>query len=669
VIGTVAHFAKRQGKRLVAIAIIAILCWISQLPRLAAAERSQMSDRFNFATLPLPELSGSTSRTIRAVHPSLTRHASWTSSVGASVALNDLDQDGLPNDVCYVNTRTDQVIVAPVPGTPQRFEPFALNSEPLSYNASTMAPMGCLPGDLNEDGLMDILVYYWGRTPVAFLRRQISDSSQVVLKDSFFSRQEIASGNQRWYTNAATISDLDGDGHGDLIIGNYHQDDSRILNVSATGIEHMQHSMTRANNGGMNRLFLWQQATTGENPTVTFAETRETIADEAGQGWMLAIGAADLDGDLLPEVYYANDFGPDRLLHNRSKSGELSFALLEGQKQMTTPSSKVLGRDGFKGMGVDFGDVNGDGLLDLYVSNIASEYALEESHFLFTSTGKLDQMQSGIAPYVDRSEPFGLSRSGWGWESKFGDFDNDGTLEALQATGFAKGTINRWPELHELAMGNDELLSSSGSWPRLQSGDDLSGHQHNPFFVKASNGRYYDLAQDVGLGSTEVSRGIATADVDGDGDLDFAVANQWEPSIFYRNDSPNTGGFLNLHLLRSPQQEQTTVYSSYSKPNRSGSPAIGASAIVHLPNGKQLVAQVDGGNGHSGARSHDLHFGLGNVPQDAQLQVDLHWRDMEGQIHQEVLHLSPGWKTILLGGQSRMQASGDLNTSSVSRES
>jgi enediyne biosynthesis protein E4 len=218
-------------------------------------------------------------------------------------------------------------------------------------------------------------------------------------------------------------------------------------------------------------------------------------------------------------------------------------------------------------------------------------------------------------------------------------------------------------------MGNDELLSSSGSWPRLQSGDDLSGHQHNPFFVKASNGRYYDLAQDVGLGSTEVSRGIATADVDGDGDLDFAVANQWEPSIFYRNDSPNTGGFLNLHLLRSPQQEQTTVYSSYSKPNRSGSPAIGASAIVHLPNGKQLVAQVDGGNGHSGARSHDLHFGLGNVPQDAQLQVDLHWRDMEGQIHQEVLHLSPGWKTILLGGQSRMQASGDLNTSSVSRES
>jgi hypothetical protein len=58
----------------------------------------------------------------------------------------------------------------------------------------------------------------------------------------------------------------------------------------------------------------------------------------------LALGAADLDGDLMPELYFANDFGPDRLLHNRSTPGHLNFALLEGERKFTTPSSKVLGK-------------------------------------------------------------------------------------------------------------------------------------------------------------------------------------------------------------------------------------------------------------------------------------------------------------------------------------
>ena len=109
---------------------------------------------------------------------------------------------------------------------------------------------------------------------------------------------------------------------------------------------------------------------------------------------------------------------------------------------------------------------------------------------------------------------------GWGWETKFGDFDNDGELEALQATGFRKGKVNRWPELHELALSNDAMVPLPGSWFQLQEGDDLSGHQHNPFFVRSASGRYYDLAKELGLDAPFVTRGIATADVDGDGDLD-----------------------------------------------------------------------------------------------------------------------------------------------------
>lgn len=634
---------KRQATRFVAIVLIVVLYGFAQLPKPSEAERDALAARFSFTQLPLPELPGYTPKAVRAVHPSLAHISAWISTVGAAVALSDLDGDGISNDVCYVDARIDQVVVAPVPGTTQRYVPFALDLTGLSYDPNTMAPMGCLPGDLNEDGATDLLVYYWGRTPVAFLNRA---SSGDELDVQSYRPSGIGVIDQRWYSNAATLADLDGDGHLDLVIGNYFQDDARILDTKAVGQEQMQHSMSRAFNGGQNRLLLWSDAT---ESTVRFTDVEGVLDERTSRGWTLAVGAADLDGDLLPELYFANDFGPDRLLHNRSRPGQLRFAVLEGEKTFTTPNSKVLGRDSHKGMGVDFGDLNGDGILDIYVSNIAAEYALQESHFVWMSTGQLQRMQEGIAPYVDRSEPLGLSRSGWGWEARLADFDNDGTLEAVQATGFVKGQINRWPELHELAIGSDELISDPRSWSRLQPGDDLSGHQHNPFFVRGSDGRFVDIARELGLGAAQVTRGIAIADVDGDGDLDFAVANQWEPSSFYRNECPDCGMFLGLHLLLPLQPGPTTTRPGHPNVDTPGRPAIGAQATVHLPDGRTLVAHVDGGNGHSGVRSPELHFGLGELPDDSQLQVELRWRDPQGQPQRQTLRLAPGWHTVLLG--------------------
>jgi enediyne biosynthesis protein E4 len=649
------HLKKIISKHLkmfTALVISIVIFCLTQPAQITEAERIALAEQFSFTRKPLQELPVNSMKKIRLVHPELQHHAAWTSSVGASVALNDLDQDGLSNDVCHVDPRTDKIIISPAENKSNRYKPFTLEPESLHYDQLTMAPMGCLPGDLNEDGINDILVYYWGRTPIAFLNKQVLNTLNPSLNSNSYLPQEIVFSGERWHTNAATLSDLDGDGHTDLVFGNYHQDGAKILDASATNHDEMQHSMTRAQNGGSTRFFLWKGSSQGGEPSINFSESKQVLDDKISHGWTLAVGAADLDGDLLPELYFANDFGPDRLLHNRSKAGELRFSLLEGRKSFTTPNSKVLGRDSFKGMGVDFGDINRDGLLDIYVSNIAAEYALEESHFMFVSSGDLEKMDKGVAPYVDRSEQLGLSRSGWGWETKLADFNNDGNLEAIQATGFVKGQVNRWPELHELAMGNDELLSNSKHWPQLGEGDDLSGHQHNPFFVQAKNGRYYDLAKELQIDTTEVSRGIATADVDGDGDLDFAVANQWEPSYFYQNNSSNLGNSLDIHLLRSLSpgaSASTTVYSGHSYSGDVAQPAIGAMATVHLPNGQKLVAQVDGGNGHSGARSPDLHFGLDRLPKNTLLKVDLHWRDIKGITHLERLTLIPGWHTIVLG--------------------
>ena len=390
----------------------------------------------------------------------------------------------------------------------------------------------------------------------------------------------------------------------------------------------MQRSMSRAFNGGSKRLMLWAGASAD---TVRYRDVPDVLDDEVGHGWTLAVGAADLDGDLLPEIYFSNDFGPDRLLHNLSTPGHLKFALLHGVRTPAVPKSKVLGNDSFKGMGVDFGDVNGDGWPDMFVSNIAAPYSLEESHFLWVSTGRVDLMKQGIAPYVDRGEAMGISRSGWGWDARLVDLDNDGVpVKRCRLSDFfaVRRTVGR--ELHEVAMGNDALLSKSASWHRFEPGDDLSGHQHNPFYVRASDGRYYDVSPEMGMDQSHISRGIAIADVDGDGRLDYAVANQWEDSIYFHNVSPHPGAFLGLRIQWA-----------------NGTPVIGAAASVDLPDGRHLASQVDGGSGHSGKRSPEVHFGLGGVAPDRPLPVTIRWRHGRG-IETARFSMEPGWRTVKL---------------------
>jgi hypothetical protein len=619
-------------------------------------EAKAAATRFAFSRSSLPELSGPPIRTQRLVHPSLKRVSAFVSTVGAAVALNDLDGDGISNDACYIDTRTDQIIITPVPGTGNRYASFALVQEPF-FDRNRMAPLGVLLSDVTEDGHVDVIVYYAGRTPLLFLwqastppERTSIDVSNYVVRDIF--PKEI------WMTGSATTADLDGDGHLDLIFTNYFKDGSDLYNPAGDGTISMPQSFSHAANGGGERIYRWTSSTSGDTPNVTYEEVPDALPDGVGGGWGLAVGACDLDGDLLPELYVAHDFGPDRLFWNRSTRGQIRFALLEGRRQFAAPKSYVLGRDSFKSMGVDFADLNDDGIPDIYVSNITEPKGLEESQMLFMSYGDVREMQEGIAPYVNRSEALGLSDSGWAWDAKLDDFDNDGIPEALQATGFIKGPTNHWPEIQELATANDVLISSvSTSWPKIEQGADLAGDNRNPFFVRVGD-HYVNIAKEIGFGEDYVSRGIAIGDVDLDGSLDLIVSNMWGPASYYHNKHPVSGSSLSLNLLLPVFRQnsgETIVYQGKQRTWIPGRAAVGAAVTVTLPDGRVLTRQVDGGNGHSGKRSPDIHFGLGDF--QGTVKVKIRWRDPQGQIHQEFLNLKPDRYTLLLAWAE----SGDLS--------
>src|SRR5437763_15132028 len=156
------NWLRRNIPKIVAAVIVVFLFFQARVPNIAAGERALLASRFHFSRYTLPASGDVNARTVRPVHPSLKRISAWISSVGAAIAAGDHDGDGLSNDTCLVDPRTDLVTVAPAPTTGDRYQPFSL--KPANYEGATTAPMGCLIADVNEDGLADVVVYYWGRS-------------------------------------------------------------------------------------------------------------------------------------------------------------------------------------------------------------------------------------------------------------------------------------------------------------------------------------------------------------------------------------------------------------------------------------------------------------------------------------------------------------------------
>jgi hypothetical protein len=504
---------------------------------------------------------------------------SWVCSVGAAVAAGDYNNDGW---IDFYVTNSDQ-------GKPNflyrnnangTFTDVAAKAGLANLNGNDGVSMDCLWGDYDNDGWKDLYLVRWGRNS---LFRNNGDGTFKEVTAERFRRKDGSPGTDWANGNAAVFLDFNLDGRLDLYVGNYFEEID-LWHLTTTRIMH--DSFERARNAGRNFLFR-------QEPDGTFRE----IAADAGvddRGWTLAVGSADVDNDGWPDLYSADDFGPDQLFLNRH----------DGTFENVTES--VLGSDTKKGMNVDFGDFDNDGWLDIYVANITTAEYLQEGNMLWHNNG-LDA--DGQLSFIDVSLETGTYDGGWGWGAKFFDFDNDGDLDIYAVNGFiSAGEGNYWYDLASWTVTGQDPADAK-NWPTIGNRS-FSGYERNRFWRNEGLGRFTERAAEVGLDSDRDGRGVAYVDYDNDGDIDFFVANQGQPPQFFRHNGNPTGHWLELAL----EADGKTV-------NRD---AIGTRVTLVTSAGRQ-IRERDGGNGFSGQSDPRLHFGLGSESR-AKL-IEIRWPD------------------------------------------
>src|SRR5262245_20661497 len=241
-------------------------------------------------------------------------------------------------------------------------------------------------------------------------------------------------------------------------------------------------------------------------------------------------------------------------------------------------------------MNVDFGDINNDGWLDIFVTNITEPW-LRECNMLWLN------WKDGT--FIDVSRESATCDTGWGWGAKFFDYDNDGLVDLFAAAGSISGSaedyqkdVDTWQNALRKASRMEDVIDAT-IWPPLGS-KTFCGYEPNRLFHNDSEYTFSEHGRALGVDSRADSRGVALADFDDDGALDLLVTNVNSPAHVYRNQAGARGHWLELQLTGT----------------RSNRNAIGARIAVEA-GGVRQIREVDGGNGYAAQSSYRVHVGLG----------------------------------------------------------
>ena len=407
--------------------------------------------------------------------------------------------------------------------------------------------MGACAGDVDNDGRIDLYVTNAG--PNTLFRNTGNGAFTDITRAA-------GVGLDGWSTSCAFL-DIDHDGDLDLFVANYLDapksnnpfcgDPQRRIRVYCHPLNYKGLPSVLYRNDGMGKF--------------TDVSAVAGIAKYVGNGLGVAVG--DYDDDGWPDVFVANDAVPNFLFHNQANGRFSEVGLAAGVS---------VARDGKPraGMGTEFADFNGDGRLDLVVTN--HEF---ETHSLFRNDGRglfTDAtIESGIGPPTLPYVGFGVA---------FVDVDNDSRMD--------------------LAIVNGHVIDNTAMF---RSG---STHAQRKLLLRNSNGRrFVDVGRQAGSGFAKdgVGRTLIAGDIDKDGDLDLLVTNNGAAPELLRNDGGNRFNAIEVRALA-----------------RGGRDAIGARIIVSA-NGQTMAREVKSGSSYLGQSDLRAHVGLGPATRVDRLEI------------------------------------------------
>ena len=467
----------------------------------------------------------------------------YLETMGTGVAWIDYDQDGLMDLYFVQSAATD----AYKPSKPLRSALYHNNGDGTFTDVTLKAGVGgeghygqgVAVGDFDNDGYPDLYVTGYGRT-ILYHNNRNGTFSDVT------ARAGVAD-EGGWSTSAGWF-DYDKDGWLDLVVTNYI--DWKPKNNLWCGEQKPGYrSYCNPNNykGQKTRLY-------HNNHDGTFTDVSEKSGVGLPESKGMGVVLADFNGDGWPDIAIANDTWPNFLFLNNHDGTFKDVSLISGLAASEDGRYEA-------GMGIDAADVDGDGYLDVYITHLDLE---------------LNRLyhNNGDDTFTDATYSSGIGNQGMlfsGVATKFLDYDNDGWDDILQVDGAM---------LENVSLYHSEVTYKE---PMLMYRNTGKGH-----FEQASRTLGEDFLHPI------AGRGLATADFDNDGDIDFAVNIRGDFPELMRNDGGNANHWFEVLLIGV-------------KSNRDGNGA----ALKLSSEGFVQYKQAEGGGSYMSSSDPRIHFGLG----------------------------------------------------------
>ena len=378
----------------------------------------------------------------------------------------------------------------------------------------TGVSMGAVWGDYDNDGFEDLFLYKWGR-PELFH----NDGGR------HFTRVTEQAGLPAWVNaNTAIWFDYDGDGLLDLFIGGYYSETVDLWHLQTTRM--MPESFEYAKNGG--RKYLFHNLGAGK-----FEEVSAKLGIDSRR-WALAAAAADLRGSGHQDLFIANDYGVSELYFNN------------GKQFREVGAETGVGFAPKSGMTAAFGDILNRGEYAIYVSNISEDGILIQGNNLWVP--EQVKSDAGVRyENLARALGVEMGGWSWGMQFGDLNNDGTLDVYLTNGYVSADRNKSYWYDFSKVAGGNSSIIGDAANWPAME-GRSLSGYQQKRVWMNDGAGKFNDVAQAVGATDTYDGRSVALADLWNRGVLDVIVTNQRGPLLIYKNTVAPENKWIDFEL-------------------------------------------------------------------------------------------------------------------------